>query len=161
MMSRHDIQSFLAGFQQSISMFMSIRQAIGCQHTLQLWTCRRVRAKKYCKAMRQMGVALSCSRATYIQSINDDLVDSILISCHSCGNLPPVPQPHILTLIDQGGVIVQLVVQHHVKAVAGKQTDDKHVALEGGGKAVEVVAADARCDGRRVLQAHSVRGESR
>ena len=82
---------------------------------------------------------------TYIQTINDDFVDGILISCHSCGNLLPVPQPHILALKDEGGVAVELVVQDHIEAIACKEADDKHQAIKGGGKCVQVVAADAFC----------------
>ena len=82
---------------------------------------------------------------TYIQAINDDLVDCVLISSHSCGNLPPVSQPCILAIVDQSWVIIQLVVQDHPEAVAGIEADDKHVALKGGGEAVQVVAADALC----------------
>lgn len=60
------------------------------------------------------------SKYTYIEWVNDDFVDSILISSHRCGNLPPVPQPHALPIIDQGGVIIELVVQDHIKAIARK-----------------------------------------
>ncbi len=74
--------------------------------------------------------------STYTEWVDDDFIDSIWVSSHSCGNLPPVPQPHTLTRVDQGGVIVELVVQHHVEAVACKQADDKHVAVKGRGKAI-------------------------
>lgn len=63
---------------------------------------------------------------TYIQAINDDSVDSILISRHSCGNLPPVSQPHILALKDEGGVVIELVVQDHIEAVVCKEADHKY-----------------------------------
>ena len=89
--------------------------------------------------------------STYIQTIDDDSVDSILISRHSCGNLPPVPQPHILALKDEGGVVVELVVQDHIEAVVCKEADDKYQAIKSGSEGVQVVAADAFCGWRREL----------
>ena len=85
---------------------------------------------------------------TYIQTINDDFVDSILISCYSCGNLPPVPKPHLLALSDEGRVAVELIVQDHIEAVACKEADDKQQAIKDGSKGVQVVAADAFCSWR-------------
>lgn len=97
---------------------------------------------------------------TYIQTVNDDFVDSVLVSSHSCGNLPPVPQPGILTLGDEGWVGVELVVQHHIEAVARKEVDDKHVALKAGGEGVQVVAADAFCCWRGILHTKKLQDET-
>ena len=93
---------------------------------------------------------------THIQPINDDFVDCIRVSSHSCGNLPPVSQPHILSLVDEGRVIIQLVVQNHIEAIPGKQADDKHVAVKGGSKAIQVVTAEAWGSGRLILQADKI-----
>ena len=91
---------------------------------------------------------------THIEAINDDFVDSIRICCNCSGNLAPVSQPHIFSLVDQSRVIIQLVVQDHIEAVASKQADDEDVAVQSGGLTIKVVTADAFCDRWRVLHRH-------
>ena len=102
---------------------------------------------------------LLVSWSTHIQPIYDDFVDSIGVSCHCCSNLAPVAQPDILPLLDQGGVSVQLVVQHDIKAIAGKKADDENVAVESGGLTIQVVTADALCGRWGVLHRHTDTGQ--
>ena len=104
---------------------------------------------------------LLVSWSTHIQPINDDFVDSIGVCCHCCSNLAPVAQPDILPLVDQGGVSVQLVVQHDIEAIAGKKADDKNVAVQSGRLAIQVVTADALCGGWGVLHRHTDIGQCR
>ena len=114
-------------------------------------------------AVRWIQASANIDIRTYIQTIDDDFVDSILISRHSCGNLPPVSQPHILALKDEGGVTVELIVQNHIEAVVCKEADNKYQAIKGGSESVQVVAADAFCCWRRELHTRigKVRGIGR
>lgn len=124
-----------------------------CRKSAPIAVCRRLETCRItCQSLTKT--------TTYIQAINDDFVDSVLIGGHSCGNLPPVPQPCVLTLCDEGWVGVELVVQHHIEAVARKEVDDEHVAFKAGGEGVQVVAADAFSCWRGILHTKKLQDEA-